>query len=139
LPLAGHRAVIFGYAAVAPELGWLLAELGAEVIRVESQAHLDLLRTITIEPNAPNAPSRSTMRRADSAASARPASGARARAGPGALRPRRHRRENYRGGVLRGWGLDYEPVRRRRPDVIYLSSPGFGAGGPLARRRHLDR
>jgi crotonobetainyl-CoA:carnitine CoA-transferase CaiB-like acyl-CoA transferase len=53
-PLNGLRAVLFGYAAVVPELGWLLAELGADVIRVESRAHLDLLRTIAIEPDAPN-------------------------------------------------------------------------------------
>src|SRR5262249_43567023 len=29
------------------------------------------------------------------------------------------------------WGLDYDDVRRVRPDVIYLASQGYGRGGPL--------
>src|SRR6266704_2355350 len=40
--------------------------------------------------------------------------------------------ENNRGGVVRSWGLDYEQMRRVRPDVIYIASQGFGGGGPLA-------
>jgi len=39
--------------------------------------------------------------------------------------------ENNRGGVARSWGLDYEDVRRLRPDVIYVTSQGYGRGGPL--------
>src|SRR5207249_255579 len=36
-----------------------------------------------------------------------------------------------RGDVVRKWGLDYEDVRRVRPDVVYVASQGFGRGGPL--------
>jgi benzylsuccinate CoA-transferase BbsF subunit len=39
--------------------------------------------------------------------------------------------ENNRGGVATTWGLDYEDVRRVRPDVIYLTSQAYGRGGPL--------
>src|SRR5207247_1524806 len=39
--------------------------------------------------------------------------------------------ENNRGDVVRKWGLDYEDVRRVRPDVVYVASQGFGRGGPL--------
>ena len=39
--------------------------------------------------------------------------------------------ENNRGGVVAQWNLDYEDVRRVRPDVIYFASQGFGRGGPL--------
>jgi benzylsuccinate CoA-transferase BbsF subunit len=39
--------------------------------------------------------------------------------------------ENNRGGVVRSHGLDYDDVRRVRPDVIYVASQGFGRGGPL--------
>jgi benzylsuccinate CoA-transferase BbsF subunit len=39
--------------------------------------------------------------------------------------------ENNRGGVARSWGLDYDDVRRVRPDVVYLASQGYGRGGPL--------
>src|SRR5262249_28218571 len=39
--------------------------------------------------------------------------------------------ENNRGGVACHWGLDYDDVRRVRPDVVYLASQGYGRGGPL--------
>jgi crotonobetainyl-CoA:carnitine CoA-transferase CaiB-like acyl-CoA transferase len=131
--LAGRRAVVFGYAVVAPELGWLLAELGAEVVRIESHAHLDLLRTITIEPERPNRAftfnDASRGQRSVCLDMRQP----RARALALDLCARADIvLENYRGGVLRGWGLDYDAVRRVRPDVVYLSSQGFGASGPLA-------
>ena len=40
--------------------------------------------------------------------------------------------ENYRGGALHHHGIDYATISARRPDVIYLSSQGYGANGPLA-------
>src|SRR5262249_28544578 len=40
--------------------------------------------------------------------------------------------ENRQGGLLRRFALDYEAVRQLRPDVIYLSSQGYRASGPLA-------
>jgi benzylsuccinate CoA-transferase BbsF subunit len=39
--------------------------------------------------------------------------------------------ENRQGGLLRRFGLDYEAVKRLRPDVIYVSSQGYGSDGPL--------
>jgi crotonobetainyl-CoA:carnitine CoA-transferase CaiB-like acyl-CoA transferase len=132
-PAAGVRAVIFGYAAVVPELGVSLAELGADVIRIESRAHLDLLRAITVEPDRPNRAftfnDASRGQRSVCLDMRQP----RARALALALCAAADVvAENYRGGVLRGWGLDYESVRRQRPDVVYLSSSGFGESGPLA-------
>lgn len=38
--------------------------------------------------------------------------------------------ENWRPGVTARLGLDYASVRARRPDIIYTSLSGFGAGGP---------
>jgi len=133
LVLGGRRVVVFGYAAVGPEIGTLLAELGADVVRVESRAHLDLLRTITIEPEAPNRAftfnDASRGQRSVCFDMREP----QARALALALCARADVVvENYRGGVLAHWGLDYEAVRAERPDIIYLSSQGFGAGGPLA-------
>jgi crotonobetainyl-CoA:carnitine CoA-transferase CaiB-like acyl-CoA transferase len=131
--LTGRRVIVFGYAVVAPELGWLLAELDAEVVRIESHAHLDLLRTLTIEPDQPNRAFtfNDTSRGQRSVCLDMRQPRARALAlelcacADIVL-------ENYRGGVLRQWGLDYDAVRRVRPDVVYLSSQGFGASGPLA-------
>ena len=38
--------------------------------------------------------------------------------------------ENYRVGGLARFGLDYESVRRVRPDIIYCSITGYGQTGP---------
>jgi crotonobetainyl-CoA:carnitine CoA-transferase CaiB-like acyl-CoA transferase len=40
--------------------------------------------------------------------------------------------ENYAAGALARWGLDYESLRRVKPDIVYLSMPGWGATGPFA-------
>ena len=39
--------------------------------------------------------------------------------------------ENQRGGALDRLGLGYDDVRARNPRVIYVSSQGYGRGGPL--------
>jgi crotonobetainyl-CoA:carnitine CoA-transferase CaiB-like acyl-CoA transferase len=39
--------------------------------------------------------------------------------------------ENYRAGVLDRLGLGYEDLRARKPDIIYASATGWGASGPM--------
>lgn len=131
-PLVGMRVIDLGVGAVAPEVGWLLAEFGAEVIKIESQANLDFLRAVTIEPDSPNRAwtFNSESRGQKSVCLDLNTPDGRALA----LRLCATADivlENNRGGVVRQWALDYEDVRRVRPDVIYLASQGFGRGGPL--------
>lgn len=38
--------------------------------------------------------------------------------------------ESFRPGVMKRFGLDYEAVKRHKPDTIYLSVTGFGQDGP---------
>ena len=38
--------------------------------------------------------------------------------------------ENFRPGVLENWGIGYERQRELNPDIIYLSMPGMGIDGP---------
>ena len=130
--LAGVRVVDFGVGVAIPETGWLLAELGAEVIKLESRANLDFLRRLTIEPDTPN--------RAFTFNDASRGHGSvcidlgTARGRELALRLCAAADvviENSRGGVARKRGIDYEDVRRLRPDVIYVASQGYGRGGPL--------
>ena len=46
--------------------------------------------------------------------------------------------QNFRPGTLDAWGLGYEAVRARRPDVVYVSISGFGQYGPLHERVGYD-
>jgi len=130
--LAGIRVIDLGVGVAIPETGTLLADLGAEVIKIESTANVDFLRRVTVEPDRPN---RSWTFNDASRGHLSICLD---------LRTPRGRElalqlcaaadvvlENNRGGVVRAWGLDYDDVRRRRPDVIYVASQGYGRGGPL--------
>ncbi|MFN8545292.1 MAG: CoA transferase [Candidatus Binatia bacterium] len=130
--LAGVRVVSLGVGAVVPELCRHLADLGAEVIKIESPHSPDFLRRLTPEIDAPN---RSWMFN-DENRGAQSVCLDLATAEGRALALRLCAAadvvtENRQGGVVTRWGLDYEPVRALRPDVIYVSSQGFGRGGPL--------
>ena len=46
--------------------------------------------------------------------------------------------ENYRPGALVRLGLDYETARKRNPGIIYCSISGFGQNGPYRDRPALD-
>lgn len=46
--------------------------------------------------------------------------------------------ENYRPGTLQKLGLDYEVARKRNPAIIYCSISGFGQDGPYRNRPALD-
>jgi crotonobetainyl-CoA:carnitine CoA-transferase CaiB-like acyl-CoA transferase len=46
--------------------------------------------------------------------------------------------ENFRPGVVRRLGIDYDSVRAVRPDVLYCSISGFGQTGPYRDRPGFD-
>jgi crotonobetainyl-CoA:carnitine CoA-transferase CaiB-like acyl-CoA transferase len=46
--------------------------------------------------------------------------------------------ENFRPGVTARLGLDYEPVRDVNPAIVYCSISAFGQTGPLAERSAFD-
>ena len=46
--------------------------------------------------------------------------------------------QNFRPGVVDRMGIGYEQVRAANPSVVYLSISGFGASGPYAGKRVYD-
>ena len=46
--------------------------------------------------------------------------------------------ENFRPGTMKRFHLDYEAMRKVRPDIVYCSISGFGQTGPMAARPALD-
>jgi len=38
--------------------------------------------------------------------------------------------ENFRLGVMENFGFSYEVMKEINPEIIYVSAPGYGAGGP---------
>ena len=45
--------------------------------------------------------------------------------------------ENYRPGVMAGFGLDYDSLKQEQPSIIYASVSGFGSTGPYAHKGGL--
>lgn len=126
-PLRGIRVLNLGVGAVVPELASLMALLGAEVIKIESRRYVDFLRRGG--GNDPNAsPTFNQLNLGVLSAAVDMFTPA----GRDVVRRLVAHcdvvMENMRGGVVPGWGLDYERVRRIRPDIIYLSSQGLGEG-----------
>jgi crotonobetainyl-CoA:carnitine CoA-transferase CaiB-like acyl-CoA transferase len=43
--------------------------------------------------------------------------------------------ENYRPGIVKKLGIDYTSMRKLKPDLIYVSISGYGQSGPYVNRR----
>ena len=131
LLLEGVRVVEFGMAAVGPEVSLVLSELGADIIKIESAVHLDVLRQSGFDRincgfafNTECRGRRSVALNLDTEEGRRLAFELCRQADVVV--------ENYRGGVLDGLGLGYEAVKVSNPSVVYASSQGYGGTGPLA-------
>jgi len=46
--------------------------------------------------------------------------------------------ENFKVGGLKAYGLDYDSLKAVKPDLVYCSITGFGQDGPYARRAGYD-
>jgi crotonobetainyl-CoA:carnitine CoA-transferase CaiB-like acyl-CoA transferase len=126
LLLDGVRVIEFGVAAVVPEMCGVLSELGADVVKIESRANLDVLRMGSgrIELMDKNFTFNDECRGRRSVAldlnTERGRELALALCASADLVA-----ENQRGG------LGYEAVSALNPRVVYASSQGYGRGGPL--------
>ncbi len=129
-PLEGIRVISFGTGAVIPDFGKILGEFGADVIKIESKENLDFMRTIGFDIN--NIPGFNESNRN------KRSFGVNLKTQKGKKLVRQLIKktdiigENFRGGVMASLGFGYNSVRRIKPDIIYISSQGFGAGGPYS-------
>ena len=134
LPLDGIRVVEFGVAAVVPECAWMLSELGAEVIKIESADKMDNLRFMGLgDPNKAFGFNAEARGRAGVTLDLTNAEG------------RRLARElclsadivaeNNRGGMMAKLGLDHTDLRAEKPELIYVASQGYGRGGPMGDKK----
>jgi crotonobetainyl-CoA:carnitine CoA-transferase CaiB-like acyl-CoA transferase len=136
-PFAGLKVVDLSQGIAAPYCAMLLAQHGAEVIKVEPIEGGDWTRTLgvvygdhTAYSIVGNLGKRSIA--LDLKSSAGKAVLWRLLEGADVFL------ESFRTGVIKRLGFDYEAVAARMPRIIYLSVSGFGQSGPLAERPAMD-
>ncbi|WP_431284559.1 CaiB/BaiF CoA transferase family protein [Humitalea sp. 24SJ18S-53] len=133
LPLAGVRVIEFSHMVMGPSCGLVLADLGAEVIKVEPPGPGDRTRYLTstgtgffaafsrnkksVQLDTANGDDVATLLRLIDTADVLI--------------------ENFRPGGLAARGLGYEELSKRHPRLIYCSLKGF-LSGPYENRTALD-
>jgi crotonobetainyl-CoA:carnitine CoA-transferase CaiB-like acyl-CoA transferase len=133
LPLAGIRVVEFSHMVMGPTAGLVLADLGAEVIKVEPEGKGDPTRYLK-STGAGFFASFSRNKKSvtlDLASEAGLATAKRLIATADVFL------ENFRPGALVAKGLGYEDLSRANPRLIYCSLKGF-LNGPYEKRTALD-
>ncbi|HLY66293.1 MAG TPA: CaiB/BaiF CoA-transferase family protein, partial [Chloroflexota bacterium] len=128
-PLAGvHVLEVCGY-ITGPFAGQMLADYGAEVIKIEPPGEGDPFRGPDLYRPAYIAQNRSKRSLTLNLKSER------GREVFYKLMPQTDVvTQNMRPGVAERLGIGYEQLRELRPDLIYCSISGFGATGPYAHR-----
>ena len=133
LPLAGVRVLELGNYIAAPTAGRLLADFGAEVIKVERPRTGDELRSWRLYAGDTSMLYRTLNRNKRSIVL-----DLRTDAGRDAvLELTTHCDvvlENFRPGTLEKWGLGPDELDRANPDVVLVRVSAFGQTGPLSRR-----
>jgi CoA:oxalate CoA-transferase len=130
-PLTGIRVVDFTAVVAGPWATRLLADCGAEVIKIEAVGDGDLLR---FTPPVNDGMSRvyAHFNRGKKSISLDLKSAAGLEVARGLVRSADVVVENFRPGVMARLGLDYESVRKDNPGLVYCSVSGYGQDGPDA-------
>lgn len=132
----GLKVVAFGWAVVGPLSMKYLADHGATVIRVETGERACTLRT---------SPPYKEKKGVDNSGyfnhlNTNILSFSLNMAHPEALGVAKRLisnadvlMENFAPGIIERWGLDYDEVKKIKPDIIMLRQSGFGSYGPYSR------
>jgi crotonobetainyl-CoA:carnitine CoA-transferase CaiB-like acyl-CoA transferase len=131
-PLAGIRVLEMGSTVAGPFCGRLLADFGAEVIKVET-AEGDPVRTMGKRFHGKSLYAASIFRNKSLIClDLRQARGQELAADLAARCDVLV--ENFRPGSLERWGLGYEALAARNPGLVMVRISGFGQDGPYSQR-----
>jgi crotonobetainyl-CoA:carnitine CoA-transferase CaiB-like acyl-CoA transferase len=136
-PLDGYRVVDLTQIVSGPLATMLLADQGADVIKVETLAGGDIARMGGFASNGVSAFFANNNRGKRSVALDLAAQDGRD-ALLGLCRSADVLVENFRPGAMDRLGLGYGDVRPVNPEIVYVSISGFGDDGPYAARPVLD-
>ena len=137
-PLAGMRVLEVAHVMAGPFCGMQLADLGADVVKIEKYPDGDDIRRSVPPWQGGEPASFLAVNRNKRGASIN-------------LKDERGKAlfldlvegaevvlENMRPGAMAKLGLDYQRLKERNPGLIYAALSGFGQTGPYAHRRGFD-
>jgi crotonobetainyl-CoA:carnitine CoA-transferase CaiB-like acyl-CoA transferase len=133
-PLSGLRVIELGAFIAGPFCGQLLADLGADVIKVEPPGIGDPMRQWGIDQKSGHSMWWAVIgrnKRSITLDLRRPEAQAIARR---LIKTSDSLIENFKPGVLEKWNLDPEELRREHPDLVVARISGFGQVGPYRDR-----
>lgn len=137
-PLVGIRVLDLGTMVAGPVAATMLADFGAEVIKIEQPKGGD-----TIRNNGPKVDGEGLWWNVEGRNKSSVTLDLRKPEGQQILRDLcRHADvlvENFRPGTMARWGIDYPVLRAVNPRLIMLSVSGYGQTGPYAERAAYDR
>ncbi|HXS52434.1 MAG TPA: CoA transferase [Usitatibacter sp.] len=137
LPLQDIRVIEFCNVAAGPFCGMLLADMGADVVKVEHPQGGDTMRQWPplTDGYSENFASLNRNKRSVTLDLKNPAERERAR---GLVRGADVLVENNRPGVMERLGLGYASLQRENPKLVYCSVSAFGQEGPRSEEGGFD-
>lgn len=136
-PLAGVKILDMSSVVLGPFATMLLADMGAEVIKVEA-GRGDMMRYAGASPTGDLGPIYTNLNRNKSSVRI----DAKTEDGKAALTALIKRSDvffhNVRMAGMARLGFDYEAVKAINPSIVYVHCAGFGADGPYAERQAYD-
>lgn len=131
-PLTGYNVLELGSSVAGPFCGRILADFGAEVIKVEPPEG-DAVRTMSKRVNGRSLYAASIFRNKQLIAL-----DLRTAEGRSIVREIVRKcdvlLENFRPGTMEKWGLGYEELSRINPSLVMVRISGFGQSGPYSQR-----
>lgn len=140
-PLAGVRIIDMSTVVLGPFATLILADLGAEVIKVENSAGKlpgDMMRYAGKSPTGDTGPIFAALNRNKSCVTLDVKTDAGKAALKALLKDADVFFHNVRLAGMARLGFSYEDVAKIRPDIVYVHCAGFGQGGPYETRQAYD-
>lgn len=137
-PLAGIRIIDMSSVVFGPFASLILADLGADVIKIEPPDRGDTMRYAGASPTGDLGPIYTALNRNKRAIKL----DGKTPEGKAALTELLKGADvffhNIRLAGMARMGFDYEAVKTIRPDIVYVHCAGFGMDGPYADRQAYD-
>ena len=138
LPLQGIRVLDVSQVMAGPFACMLLADLGADVIKVEPPEGDQTRGAMGFKMKGPDSMGFLNMNRNKRSLVLDLKTQAGKEAFYELVKTADVVVENYRPGVVQRLGIDYESVSKVNPKIVYASISGFGQSGPWASRPGFD-